>query len=67
MPKKYTPRQYDDDEYVLCPLDGLRIKRHRRCSKCGILIGPKHHERHPIVFEHTTICSDCARRIVREH
>lgn len=60
--REYKPRQYDDEENVLCPLDGLQIKEHQRCSRCTILIGPKHHERQPIVIDHETICGDCARR-----
>jgi hypothetical protein len=54
-----TEQQMSDGD---CPLDGIPIRKHKRCDKCHILIGPPHYEHIAIEIDGRTYCSDCAAR-----
>lgn len=50
------------EEQQCCEIDGIPVKRHLRCTDCGILIGPGHVEE--TAFD--DLCSACARLAARK-
>jgi hypothetical protein len=55
----------DDDDQVICKIDGQLVRDHERCQNCHILIGNGHVEQQSYDQDSRCICGSCVRWLVK--
>lgn len=61
QPYNRDRRARDEEDQIICPLDGIRIQDHDRCARCHILTGPEHYEKALYQLNDRIVCADCVQ------
>jgi len=63
MSSHRTVSKRDDEDRIICPIDGIAVVDHPRCCLCKILCGPGHYEQTGYTIGERLVCRDCAIRL----